>query len=258
IAVAAAKKGVPSVLELGGKSANIVFADADYEKALRGAQNAIFGSAGQSCVSGSRVLIEKSIFDQFVKDLTQTTNRFVIGNPDDETTQIGPIHNQKQYEHVCNMIKKGLAEGAVIPSNNAESMPNVAGYYVNPTVLVGNNKMACAQEEIFGPVVIAIPFETEAEAISIANDSQFGLAGAVWCKDVAKAHRVASKVKAGTFWINGYKTIHVSSPFGGYDSSGYGRSSGIEALHAYSQVKSIWVERAEQPLVNFGYGAQEE
>lgn len=258
IAVAAAKKGVPSVLELGGKSANIVFADADYEKALRGAQNAIFGSAGQSCVSGSRVLIEKSIFDQFVKDLAQTTSRFVVGNPDDETTQIGPIHNQKQYEHVCNMIKKGLAEGAVIPQNNAESMPNVDGYYVNPTVLVGTNKMVCAQEEIFGPVVVAIPFETEAEAIAMANDSQFGLAGAVWCKDVAKAHRVASKVKAGTFWINGYKTIHVSSPFGGYDASGYGRSSGIEALHAYSQVKSIWVERAEQPLVNFGYGTQEE
>lgn len=258
IAVAAAQKGVPCVLELGGKSANIVFADADYEKALRGAQNAIFGSAGQSCVSGSRVLIERSIFDRFVSDLAQTTNKFIVGNPEEDTTQIGPIHNKKQYDHVCNMIKTGLAEGATIPQNNAESIPNSSGYYVNPTVLIGNNSMACAQEEIFGPVVVAIPFDTESEAISIANDSQFGLAGAVWCKDVGKAHRVASKVKAGTFWINGYKTIHVSSPFGGYDASGYGRSSGIEALQAYSQIKSIWVERAEEPLVNFGYGAQEE
>lgn len=258
IAVAAAKKGVPAVLELGGKSANIVFADADYEKALRGAQNAIFGSAGQSCVSGSRVLVERSIFDQFVNDLAKTTTKFVVGNPEDDATQIGPIHNQKQYGHVCNMIHKGLAEGAVIPANNAISIPEGEGYYVNPTVLVGTNQMACAQEEIFGPVVVAIPFDTEAEAIALANDSRFGLAGAVWCQDVGKAHRVASKVKAGTFWINGYKTIHVSSPFGGYDASGYGRSSGLEALHAYSQIKSIWVERAEQPLVNFGYGAQEE
>lgn len=257
IAVAAAKKGIPSVLELGGKSANIVFADADYEKALRGAQNAIFGSAGQSCVSGSRLLVEASIFEQFVQDLAKTTNHFIVGDPNDEKTQIGPIHNAKQYQHVCKMIQKGLEEGAVIPAGNVTPIPNTEGYYINPTILIGNNSMECAQEEIFGPVVVAIPFKNEDEAISIANESKFGLAGAVWCKDVAKAHRVASKVKAGTFWINGYKTIHVSSPFGGYDASGYGRSSGIEALRAYSQVKSVWVERALEPLVNFGYGSQE-
>lgn len=258
IAVAAAQKGVPSVLELGGKSANIVFADADYEKALRGAQNAIFGSAGQSCVSGSRLLVEASIFDKFIQDLAKTTQQFIIGNPDCEETQIGPIHNAKQYQHVCNMIKKGVQEGAVIPQENINSIPDGDGYYINPTILVGNNQMECAREEIFGPVVIAIPFQNEEEAVSIANDSHFGLAGAVWCRDVAKAHRVASKVKAGTFWINGYKTIHVSSPFGGYNASGYGRSSGIEVLRAYSQVKSVWVERAIDPLVNFGYGSQEE
>lgn len=258
IAVAAAKKGIPSVLELGGKSANIIFADADYEKALRGAQNAIFGSAGQSCVSGSRLLIEKSIFTQFIDDLAQVTNQFTVGDPIEETTQIGPIHNAKQYMHVCKMIEIGLKEGAVIPSGNVESIPVGKGYYVKPTILIGNNEMVCAQEEIFGPVVVAIPFESEDEAIRIANDSQFGLAGAVWCRDVSKGHRVASKVKAGTFWINGYKTIHVSSPFGGYGKSGYGRSSGLEALRAYSQVKSIWVECAQDPLVNFGYGSQEQ
>lgn len=258
IAVSAAQKGIPSVLELGGKSANIVFADADYEKALRGAQNAIFGGAGQSCVSGSRLLIEKSIFTQFIDDLAKATNQFIVGDPAQETTQIGPIHNAKQYAHVCKMIEIGLKEGATIPDGNVAPIPDSEGYYVKPTILIGNNEMVCAQEEIFGPVVVAIPFERESEAIQIANDSQFGLAGAVWCKDVAKGHRIASKIKAGTFWINGYKTIHVSSPFGGYGKSGYGRSSGLEALRAYSQVKSIWVECAEQPLVNFGYGSQEQ
>ncbi len=257
IAVAAARKGIPAILELGGKSANIVFADADYEKALKGAQNAIFGSAGQSCVSGSRLLVERTIFEQFVNDLAATTNQFQVGNPLDEATQIGPIQNRKQYTHVCKMIAQALAEGAKIPNNNVESLPSSSGYYVYPTVLIGDNRMQCAQEEIFGPVVVAIPFDSEAEAIAIANESAFGLAGAVWCRDVAKAHRVADQVRAGTFWINGYKTIHVSSPFGGYGASGYGRSSGLEALRAYSQVKSIWVERAVEPLVNFGYGAQE-
>lgn len=258
IAVAAAQKGVPAVLELGGKSANMVFADADYDKALRGAQAAIFGSAGQSCVSGARLLVEASIFDRFVADLAATTGQFKVGHPEDETTQIGPIHNAKQYQHVCRMIDQAVAEGATIPVDNVTSVPEGPGYYVKPTILVGENHMACAQEEIFGPVVVAMPFHTEAEAVALANDSRFGLAGAVWTKDVGRAHRVAAQVKAGTFWINGYKTIHVSSPFGGYKDSGYGRSSGLAVLHAYSHIKSVWVETAAQPLINFGYGAQEE
>ncbi|OAV01440.1 MULTISPECIES: aldehyde dehydrogenase family protein [Moraxella] len=257
IAVHAAKRGIPCVLELGGKSANIVFSDADYDKALRGAQNAIFANAGQSCVAGSRLLIQLDIFDQFVNDLAKSTNKFVVGNPTEETTHISPINNKKQFEYVCSALENAQKQGASIAAGNTISIPKTDGYYVNPTILIGNNTLDCAQQEIFGPVVVAIPFKDEEEAIRIANDSQFGLAGAVWTNDVARAHRMAKNIKAGTVWINNYKNIHVSSPFGGYKDSGYGRSSGLAALHEYSQIKSVWVETALTPLVNFGYGAQE-
>ncbi|MDF7630704.1 aldehyde dehydrogenase family protein [Erwiniaceae bacterium L1_55_4] len=257
IAVAAAQRGIPAVLELGGKSANIVFEDADWDKALRGAQGAIFGGAGQSCVSGSRLLIQESIYEKFVADMVSASRNFRVGNPEDPETQIGPIHNEKQYRHICSMLEKAEAEGACIADSKLSPLGTDGGYYVKPTVLTGNNAMFVAQEEIFGPVVVAIPFKDEADAIRLANDSKFGLAGAVWTTNVGRAHRVAREVKAGTFWVNGYKTINVASPFGGYGESGYGRSSGLEALREYSEVKSVWVETAAEPLVNFGYGAQE-
>lgn len=252
IAALSAEHLVPCVLELGGKSANIVFEDADLDRACLGAQAAIFSGAGQSCVSGSRLLVQRSVHDQLVEKLVKGASRLRVGDPQNADTEIGPICNERQFQHVRNSITAALQEGATLALGSAES--EGAGYFVSPTVLTGvHNRMGVAQNEIFGPVVAVIPFDTETEAIAIANDSRFGLAGAVWTRDVARAHRVAEQVQAGTFWVNGYKTINVASPFGGYRQSGYGRSSGLDALKEYTQIKSVWVETAAEPAAAFGY-----
>ncbi|MFT0171391.1 aldehyde dehydrogenase family protein [Paraburkholderia mimosarum] len=252
IAEAAAKRVLPCVLELGGKSANIIFGDADLKRAALTAQAAIFAGAGQSCVAGSRLLVQRNVYDEFVSMVAAGAKKIKVGDPLDDKTEVGPINNRRQYEHVMSMIDKGVAAGATLASGSQER--SIAGYFVSPTVLAGvTNEMEVAREEIFGPVVAAIPFDTEDEAIAIANDTDFGLAGAVWTTDVGRSHRVAAQVNAGTFWVNGYKTINVASPFGGYGLSGYGRSSGVEALYEYTQTKSVWVETAKEPPTAFGY-----
>lgn len=252
IAEAAAKRVLPCVLELGGKSANIVFEDADLKRAALTAQAAIFAGAGQSCVAGSRLLVQRSIYEQFVAMVSTGAKKIKVGVPTDDATEVGPICNRAQYDHVMKMIASGVEAGATLAAGSAEK--SHGGYFVSPTVLANvNNQMDVARTEIFGPVVVAIPFDTEEEAIAIANDTDFGLAGAVWTNDVARAHRVAAQIDAGTFWVNGYKTINVASPFGGYGMSGYGRSSGVEALYEYTQTKSVWVETAKAPSTAFGY-----
>lgn len=253
-----AKNGIPCVLELGGKSANIVFEDARLKDAIRGVQTAIFSAAGQSCVAGSRLLIQKSIAPPFINQLLKSTNKIVMGLPEGETTQLGPLQNRQQFEKVSMMIEQALAEGAKLLCGGALTSPvcdnSRLGYYIKPTIL-GNvhPEMAIAQSEVFGPVLAVINFEDEFDAVALANNTKFGLAGAVWTENLAKALRVTQQLRAGTIWINSYKALNVMSPFGGFDQSGHGRSSGLAGLHEYVTTKSIWVETAENPLTIANY-----
>lgn len=256
IAAAAARSTVPTILELGGKSANIVFADADLDRAARGAQAAIWSGAGQSCVAGSRLVVDRRVQDELLARLATAAGRLVVGAPEEKTTEIGPILSERQWRTVDSMVEAARQAGARVragggrPAHLADK-----GCYFAPTLLDEvRPDMAIAQEEVFGPVLTVLAFDSEDEAIAIANATRFGLAGAVWTGDVGRAHRVAAAVRAGTFWINGYKTISVMSPFGGFGASGYGRSSGKDALLAYTQTKSVWVETAAEPPAGFGYG----
>ncbi|NAO98181.1 aldehyde dehydrogenase family protein [Halomonas sp. MG34] len=259
IAEAGARRLVPSVLELGGKSANIVFADAKLDEAVAGAQAAIFAAAGQSCVAGSRLLIERPVFEQVTSRLARAAEQISVGLPNDEATRMGPLQNHRQFEQVTRMIDAAVAAGATLLTGGKrpEGLPAEAqGYFIAPTVLVDvTPDMEIAQQEVFGPVLVAMAFDNENQAIQLANETRFGLAGAVWSQDVARAHRVAGQLRAGTVWINSYKAISVMSPFGGFGDSGFGRSSGLDGLREYTVPQSVWVETAPEASVAFGYGS---
>ncbi|UKA51727.1 aldehyde dehydrogenase family protein [Arthrobacter sp. FW305-123] len=261
VAVAAAQAGIPALLELGGKSANIVFADADLERAADGAISAIFSGAGQSCVAGSRLLVERSVHSRFVEMVAERAARLRVGDPLDPDTEVGPIITAPQFATVTSLIEAGMNDGgrrvtgAALPDSLAGSKL-AGGHWVMPTLLDGvtpANRLETT--EVFGPVVGADAFDTEAEAITRANNTTFGLAGAVWTSDISRAHHIAREVKAGTFWINSYKTIHVAVPFGGFGDSGHGRSSGPGVLDEYTQTKAVWVptRAAGSPFPSLSY-----
>ncbi|HET6520843.1 MAG TPA: aldehyde dehydrogenase family protein, partial [Geminicoccaceae bacterium] len=255
IAVAAAGRLTPCLLELGGKSAVIVFADADLKRAALGAQAAIFAAAGPSCTAGSRLLVQRPVHDELLALVAGGAEHLRLGPPREDATEVGPIQNARQHARIAELVATGPAEGAeLITGGGRPADPRLArGYYFAPTVLGGvTPAMTVAREEIFGPVLAVTPFGDEDEAVALANAGPYDLAGGVWTRDVGRAHRMAARVRAGTFWINGGKALGVMSPFGGMRGSGYGRSSGSDALLEYTRPKSVWVETAADPLQPFG------
>ncbi|MEZ7979636.1 MAG: aldehyde dehydrogenase family protein [Myxococcota bacterium] len=239
--------------ELGGKSPNIVFADADLDLATVGASTAaVFtGGAGQTCVAGSRLLIHASIYDELLERIEQHVSSAVrLGDALDPATTMGPIAFAEQFEKVKSYIDLGQSEGAEIAfggrfgaDNFEANSTNARGYFVAPTLFRGaHNDMRVCQEEIFGPVTCAIPFEDDDEALALANGTRFGLASGVWTSDLKRAHRFIRDIQAGAVWVNTYRRIHWAVPFGGFKDSGYGRDSGLESLRGYQQTKSAWIE----------------
>ena len=230
-------------LELGGKSPNIVLADADLDGAVRGATIGIFYGKGEVCAAGSRLFIERKIHDDFMQKLVDRAKKLQPGDPLDPKTKFGALVSEPQMNKVLSYIEKGKSEGAKLVAGGARSaVPNGNGYFVQPTVFDAvKNDMTIAREEIFGPVLAAIEFEDIDEAVREANKNPYGLAAAVWTRDIAKAHRIARRLEAGTVWINTYNNYDPAAAFGGYKMSGYGRELSMHALESYTQVKSVWV-----------------
>jgi len=225
-------------LELGGKNPNIVFADADLDCAIRGSANAIFFNQGQICAAGSRLYVHKSIFDKVVGGVADASKKFQIGPGIDPSTTLGPLVSQEQLERVCGYLDSGMKDGAKA-AIGGHKIPG-PGYFIEPTILVDvRPEMKVVREEIFGPVVAAIPFNDPNEIVKSANDTRYGLASAVWTRDVSTAHKVAAKLKAGTVWVNCYNVFDSALPFGGYRQSGWGREGGQEVLELYTEVKAV-------------------
>ncbi|OLO28363.1 5-carboxymethyl-2-hydroxymuconate semialdehyde dehydrogenase [Priestia megaterium] len=236
----AAENLIPVSLELGGKSANIVFEDADLDEAVKGSIEAIYRNQGEICLAGSRLLVQESIYKQFLEKFTAEVRKIKVGDPLSEETNMGALVSQSHLETVDEYVRIGLAEGAKLACGGKRVEGLETGNFYEPTVLYDvDNKMRVAQEEIFGPVLVVIPFKTEEEAIQIANDSIYGLAGVVWTNDLRRAQRVASRVTAGLLWINCWYIRDLRTPFGGAKASGIGREGGRHSFEFYTEAKTI-------------------
>jgi len=241
----AARSIKPVTLELGGKSANIVFKDAALDNAVKGVVSGIFAATGQTCIAGSRALIHRSIQDEFVDKLVALGKTAKMGDPLLDTTQVGPITTRPQYKKVLDYIEVAKSEGAnPVLGGGAASRPECGnGWFVEPTVFRDvTPTMRIAQEEVFGPVLSVIPFDDDDEAIAIANGTQYGLAAGVWTQNIGTAFKMAERLEAGTVWVNSYRATSYLSPFGGYKRSGIGRESGLTAIREYLHEKSVWID----------------
>lgn len=249
IAANAAEKLVPVSLELGGKSANVIFADADVERAVQGAVAGIFGAAGQTCVAGSRLLVQREIHDEVAREVAARASRVRLGDPSDPATEMGPVANRPQFERILSVVERATGAGAKVLAGGGRANGDGldAGFYIQPTVFADvDPDSTLAQEEIFGPVLSLIPFTDEADAVRIANGTVYGLAAGVWTSDISRAFRVTGQLEAGVVWVNTYRASAAQAPFGGTKQSGYGRERGEEALDDYTYVKNVMIDTSSE------------
>lgn len=249
IAATAGRNLTPVILELGGKSPNIIFEDADLKKATAGALAGIFAATGQTCIAGSRLLVQRSVHDGFVAGLAERAAKIRLGDPLDRATEMGTAANQPQFDRIMNFIASAKEEGArLLTGGERASGGNLArGLFVKPTIFTDvTNQMKLAREEIFGPVLSVIPFDTEEEAVAIANDTRYGLASGIWTRELARMHRVSRALRTGMVWVNTYRAVAAQTPFGGVKDSGFGRERGEEGMMEFLTTKNVMINFSDE------------
>lgn len=245
IAAVAGRALVPATLELGGKSPNIIFDDADLKKAIIGALAGIFAATGQTCIAGSRLLVQRGVYNQVVETLVERASRIRLGDPCDPATEMGTAANEPQFARILGMIEAAKRDGATLAAGGgaAEGPGLGKGFFVQPTIFKDvQNDMTIAQEEVFGPVLSILPFDTEEEAIEIGNNTRYGLAAGVWTESLQRAMRVSRSIRAGTVWVNTYRAVAVQAPFGGFKESGFGRERGDVALDEFTSIRNVMID----------------
>jgi aldehyde dehydrogenase (NAD+) len=251
IAANTAARFIGSTLELGGKSPNIVFEDADVSNAAMGVVAGIFAAAGQTCIAGSRVFAHEAVYDELLERVTERARSIRIGDPLEDTTELGPLAFADQRDKVAGYVDLGRTEGARVLTGGRPTDGGLGGYFYEPTVLVDvDNSMRVVREEIFGPVAAIMPFTTEDEVVRLANDTEYGLAAGVWTQNLSRAHRMAARLEAGTIWVNTYRAMSPMSPRQGFKNSGVGVEHGTETIREYTRLKSVWINTSEDPVAD--------